>query len=57
MVKPVTAILAAVLLGTPAFAQLDRGTITGNVTDSSGAAVPSAAVTIRNTGTNAAAAP
>jgi len=53
MAKTITTILAVVILCTPAFAQLDRGTITGNVTDSSGAAVPSATVVIRNVGTNA----
>jgi hypothetical protein len=35
-----------------AFGQLNRGTISGTVTDSSGAAIPGAQVTIRNTGTN-----
>lgn len=46
--------LVAVLLinGIPAFAQGERGTITGTVTDSSGAAVPNAAVTLRNVATN-----
>ncbi len=35
------------------FGQLDRGTITGTVTDSSGGVVPGAKITIRNKGTNA----
>ncbi len=34
------------------WAQGERGTITGTVTDSSGAIVPRASVTLRNTGTN-----
>src|SRR5260370_16254311 len=33
-------------------AQLDRGAITGTVTDSSGAVVPGAKIAIRNVGTN-----
>jgi Carboxypeptidase regulatory-like domain len=43
-----TLLLAAVVLG-----QSDRGTITGTVTDSSGAAVPGANVTVINLATNA----
>src|SRR5262252_3950967 len=37
-----------------AVAQTDRGTITGTVTDSSGAVIPSAAIRARNTATGAA---
>ncbi len=35
------------------FAQLDRGSLTGTITDPSGAVIPDAKVTIKNTGTNA----
>jgi hypothetical protein len=48
--------LAAALclaIGLPAMAQLNRGTISGLVTDASGAAIPGAQVTIRLTTTNA----
>src|SRR5260370_21153262 len=40
------------LLGATCFAQLDRGAITGTVTDSSGAVVPGAKIAIRNLATN-----
>src|SRR3954471_13580239 len=42
------------LLASGAFAQSERGTITGVVRDSSGAVVPAAKVTITNTATNVA---
>lgn len=41
------------LLVVCAFAQLDRGTLTGTVTDQSGAAVPGARIAARNLGTGA----
>ncbi|MBI1897074.1 MAG: carboxypeptidase regulatory-like domain-containing protein [Acidobacteria bacterium] len=48
------AISMAVLAAVPAQAQQGRGTISGAVTDRTGAAVPEAAITIVNTATNAA---
>src|ERR1019366_4001348 len=41
------------LLGASGFAQLDRGTITGILTDSSGARVPGVRIAAKNTATNA----
>jgi hypothetical protein len=46
-------VLAFLLLVTPAFAQLDSGTIVGYVRDQSGAAVQSAAILITSEATNA----
>ena len=42
-----------VLLSTSGLAQLDRGTITGTVTDASGSVVPNTKITIKNVATNA----
>ena len=42
------------LCAAAAFAQLNTGTITGTITDSSGALVPDVKVTVRNTATNVA---
>src|SRR6266542_1790176 len=39
--------------GLALFAQLDRGSLTGTITDPSGAVIPDTKVTIKNTGTNA----
>ena len=41
------------MFGTPAFAQTDRGTITGAVADASSAVIPGAQVTATNTQTTA----
>ena len=58
MPRWLTAISVSLLLalfgGTLAFAQRDLGTVTGTVTDPSGAAVPNAKVTILNVATNVA---
>jgi hypothetical protein len=48
-------LLCALLSAPPAvFAQSDRGTITGTVSDPAGAVVPAATLTLTNTGTAAA---
>jgi hypothetical protein len=44
---------ALALLATPGFAQESRGSIRGRVTDSSGAVIPGASVTVTNVNTNA----
>ncbi len=44
--------LAVLIAAAPCFGQLDRGTITGTVTDASGAVVPGIKITIRNTANN-----
>src|SRR5262245_28467763 len=51
--KSLYAALLTLLLASLVLGQSDRGTITGTVTDSSGAAVPSAHVTVTNLATNA----
>lgn len=43
--------LILAMAGIPAFAQMDQGTITGVVTDSTGAAIPNAHVTLKNVDT------
>jgi hypothetical protein len=47
----VAALLIALVFGVPANAQTFRGTILGTVTDTSGAAVSGATVSVKNTGT------
>ncbi len=51
--KSLAGLLIILLGAVPAYAQLDRGTITGAVLDASGAAIPNASVVITMTGTNA----
>ena len=46
-------LLSFFLLAGAAFAQVDRGTFTGTVSDTSGGLVPNARITIRNTATGA----
>src|SRR5262245_12759615 len=46
-------VLALLLMCFPGFAQQGRGTISGTVTDPSGAAVPGSSITITSVGTNA----
>jgi Carboxypeptidase regulatory-like domain len=48
----ITSLCLLLTVGYPAFAQVDEGSITGTVTDSSGAVVPSADVTLVNTDQN-----
>jgi hypothetical protein len=48
----ISAIAAGVLCAASLVAQTDRGTISGVVTDSSGATIPEASVTAVQTGTN-----
>ena len=45
--------LLILLFQVPSFCQLDRGMLTGAVTDPSGAAIPAASVIVQNTATNA----
>lgn len=56
--RRVAAQLSCVLLGciafVPAFGQTDRGSISGTVTDTSGAVIPGAKVVVTNTATNTA---
>ncbi len=47
-------VLLALLLCVPAFAQQDRGTFTGTVTDPTGSVVPNVAITVQNMETNVA---
>src|SRR5882762_9736963 len=51
--RKLLAAICAVVLAVPAFAQSDRGTITGTVSDPAGAVVPNAAIVASNTETGA----
>src|ERR1700734_1445470 len=53
VVKALIASVGVFLLVSAAFAQTDRGTITGTVTDPAGAVVPNAPVEAKNVGTGA----
>src|SRR5438132_1144005 len=50
--KPLALVLAVLVISSAAFAQSERGTISGTVTDSTGAVVPGAKVTVTNPATN-----
>ena len=52
IIRSLALVTAGALLAAPCFAQLDRGAITGTVTDSSNAVVPGAKIAIRNLATN-----
>ena len=47
----VQTIIAASVLLAPAFAQLDRGTLTGTVTDATASVIPNASIVVQNTST------
>ncbi|MBS1787705.1 MAG: TonB-dependent receptor [Acidobacteria bacterium] len=49
--KLVLSLLAVLLLPTAAYAQFDTATVLGTITDSTGAAIPGATVTLKNTAT------
>jgi Carboxypeptidase regulatory-like domain len=52
MKRPSCFLAALLVAAASAFAQSERGTISGTIRDATGAAVPAARVTIRNNGTN-----
>src|SRR4030095_11319238 len=52
MVRCILCVVVCMVLGTPAYGQT-LGTITGEVKDTTGAALPGATVTAQNVGTNA----
>ncbi|HOK45321.1 MAG TPA: carboxypeptidase-like regulatory domain-containing protein, partial [Bryobacteraceae bacterium] len=51
--KLITVTILTVLIAVSAVAQLNRGTITGTVTDSTGAVIAGARIQARNTATSA----
>jgi Carboxypeptidase regulatory-like domain/TonB dependent receptor len=51
---PLAFLLTGLFLALPGVAQLDRGTITGTITDATGAVIPGAKITIKNQATNTA---
>src|SRR5690242_3681075 len=51
MMRPVSALLCCCVLTVVAFAQNDRGTITGEISDQGNAVVPSAIIVAKNTDT------
>src|SRR5437764_161269 len=52
MLRLLVASLAALLTGAPLYSQAARGSVSGTVSDSTGAVVPSARVTVLNTERN-----
>ncbi len=55
ILRSIVNLLAGILLAGALFAQTNRGGISGTITDSSGAVIPGATVTVTNIGTNKAA--
>src|SRR5512143_4211928 len=53
MRSPIMTILCLLVLAGAAFAQSDRGTITGSVTDQAGAVIPGATIEMKNVNTGA----
>ncbi len=49
--KKLRTIISLLVFSLPAFAQTDRGTITGTVSDATGAVIPGAAIEAKNVAT------